>query len=116
MFPASGKNPLSLEEAAQVLAIELLKTDKNIHKEIADIIGAIELEGDNKSIERFCKKQYFKVITTNYDKLVEQLSGETECQSITPGLPIPRSPARVKVHHVHGSIDVPECLTRNYHE
>lgn len=110
LFPSSGLNPLALEESAQVLAIELQKKGKNIHQEIADIIRNIKLSGGNRSVETFCRNQSFQVVTTNYDKLFEQLSGEADCQSLTPGLPIPRSLARVKVYHIHGSVDVPEKM------
>ncbi|HTM81558.1 SIR2 family protein [Asticcacaulis sp.] len=107
LFPIGKINPLSLEEAAQVLAIELQTNDLGIHDEIAALIEAVKLGGDNTSIEEFCSLQSFRVITTNYDKLMEKLIGENDCLSITPGLPIPRSTARVKVYHVHGSVDSP---------
>jgi SIR2-like domain len=110
LFPAKGKNSLSLEEAAQVISIELSKTGKNIHTEIAKITNALELNGDNSAISDFLSTQFLKIITTNYDKLVEKLAGEKDCHSITPGLPIPRSQARVKIYHVHGSVDSPENM------
>jgi hypothetical protein len=110
LFPDDRKIPLSLEEAAQVLSIELSKNEKIIHHEIADIIRRVELSGDNSTVEEFCKKQKFTVVTTNYDKLMEQLCDEADCQSLTPGLPVPRSPSRVKVYHIHGSVDVPENM------
>ena len=110
LFPLGGKNLLSLEEAAQVISIELLKSDKNIHEEIAVRIGAITLKGDNSAIADFLSKRSFSVVTTNYDKLLEGLSGETDCHSLTPGLPIPRSESRVKIYHVHGSIDSAENM------
>lgn len=110
LFPSDGNNPLSLEEAAQVISIELLKKDKRIHPEIANLIKAIKLKGDNSSVSSFLSKRSFKVVTTNYDKLVEQIAGVADCHSLTPGLPIPRSDARVKVFHVHGSVDSPENM------
>jgi len=110
LFPKAEKHPLSLEESAQVIEIELLKKDKRIHQEVADLIREVKLDGDNDMVEEFCRKHSFQVVTTNYDKLMEELVGEAECQSLTPGLPIPRSEARVKVYHVHGSIDVPEKM------
>lgn len=110
LFPAGGNNPLSLEEAAQVISIELLKSDKNVHEEIAARIGAITLKGDNSAISDFLSIRTFKVVTTNYDKLLEGLSNEKDCHSLTPGLPIPRSQSRVKIYHVHGSIDSPENM------
>ena len=42
--------------------------------------------------------------------MAEELTGESECQSLAPGLPIPRSSANVKVYHVHGSIDSPDNM------
>ncbi|MFZ5736193.1 MAG: SIR2 family NAD-dependent protein deacylase [Pseudomonadota bacterium] len=110
LFPSSGRNPLSLEEAAQVIAIELLKQEKKIHQEIAARISSITLDKDIDEIRGFCESHRFKVVTTNYDKLMEQLCGTADCQSLTPGLPIPRSSARVRVYHVHGSVDVPENM------
>lgn len=110
LFPKDGKAPLSLEEAAQVISIELFKTDKNIHEEIAKRIQAIELKGDNSTIISFLTTKTFKVVTTNYDKLLESLAGVDGCHSLTPGLPIPRSQSRVKIYHVHGSTDSPENM------
>jgi hypothetical protein len=110
LFPAGKKSPLSLEEAAQVLSIELSKNDKNIHEEVAKKIGSLAPKGDNTTIESFLSKRTLKVVTTNYDKLVEDLAGAMDCHSLTPGLPIPRSQARVKVYHVHGSVDSPKNM------
>ena len=110
LFPAGGQSVLSLDEAAQVIAIELSKVDKKIHEEIATQIRAVALKGDNSAIQNFLTTRTFKVATTNYDKLIETLSGVTDCHSLTPGLPIPRSQSRVKIYHVHGSIDSPENM------
>lgn len=110
LFPSNGKNPLSLEEAAQVISIELMKEDKSIHNEIAKLIKPIVLHGDNSPISDFLSSRSLRVVTTNYDKLVEKLSGESDCHSLTPGLPIPRSSSRIKVYHVHGSVDSPDNM------
>jgi hypothetical protein len=110
LFPPDGNNPLSLEESAQVLSIELTRKGLNLHEQIAAEIRKLKLKGDNSVVELFCKSNSFRVITTNYDKLIEALCGDASCQSLTPGLPIPRSEARVMVYHVHGSIDVPENM------
>ncbi|MGE8401342.1 MAG: SIR2 family NAD-dependent protein deacylase [Delftia tsuruhatensis] len=110
LFPTDSSNPLSLEEAAQVISIELLKNENKIHEEIAGLIKAIEPKGDNSQISDFLSKRSFRVVTTNYDKLIEKLAGDSDCHSLTPGLPIPRSQARVKVYHVHGSVDAPENM------
>lgn len=110
LFPDDGKNPLSLEEAAQVISIELLNIDKNLNDEISNIISSIEVKGDNTAIVDFLSNRAVRVVTTNYDKLVEEIAGQKDCQSLTPGLPIPRSSSRVKVYHVHGSTDSPENM------
>ena len=110
LFPPGGKSLLSLEESAQVISIELSKIDKNIHEEIAARIQTLTLKGDISAIGDFLSKRSLKVVTTNYDKLLEVLSCEADCHSLTPGLPIPRSEARVKIYHVHGSIDSPENM------
>ena len=107
LFPDDGINPLSLEESAQVISIELQKVDKSIHEEIANEIKKLKLAGDNSVIADFLSKKSFKVITTNYDKLFEELAGESDCHSLTPGFPIPRSQARIEVYHIHGSTDSP---------
>lgn len=110
LFPDDGKNPLSLEESAQVIEIELLKKGKKIHEEIANNISKIGIGDGIDKVKSFLQNHRLKVVTTNYDKLMEKLCGESDCQSLTPGLPIPRSSARVRVYHVHGSIDVPDNM------
>lgn len=110
LFPAGGPNPLGLEEAAQVISIGLSKVERSIHDDIAEVVRQIQLKGDNSTLLKFLQKNSFRVVTTNYDKLMEELCGATDCQSLAPGLPIPRSSARVKVYHVHGSIDVPTSM------
>jgi hypothetical protein len=110
LFPSTGKNPLDLEEAAQVISIELTKIGKSIHQEIAAEIRKLTLKGDTTELVKFLAARSYKVITTNYDKLLESLAGDANCQSLTPGLPIPRSQSRVKIYHVHGSVDSPENM------
>lgn len=110
LFPEDGNNPLSLEEAAQVLSIEMLNSGKNLHEEISKIISSIDLDGNNSPVSDFLSSRACRIVTTNYDKLAEKLAGEGACQSLTPGLPIPKSSSRIKVYHVHGSIDSPENM------
>ncbi|AMJ96273.1 hypothetical protein AVL56_19445 [Alteromonas stellipolaris] len=110
LFPEDKPIPLTLEETAQVIAIKLVEVDKNIHEEVANIIAGVELAEDNEDVSSFFSEQKFRVITTNYDKLTEELAAKNLCQSLTPGLPIPRSSAHVKVFHVHGSIDSPDNM------
>lgn len=67
LFPEDEKNTLGMEEAAQVIAIELQKEGKSIHEEIAKEINLVELAGENSPIEDFLSKKAFRVVTTNYD-------------------------------------------------
>lgn len=110
LFPKNKANPLSLEESAQVISIELEKIDKKINNEIANIIKKLKLEGDNLEIADFFRNRSCKIITTNYDKLTEELIGKENCHSISRGLPIPRLSKKVKIYHVHGSIDSPDDM------
>ena len=111
LFPngENERNPLQLEEAAQVIAMEMTRADKSVYDEIAKLIEVIGVSASMPKLENFLKTRPFRVVTTNYDKLVESLIG-TECQSLSPGLPIPRSNSRAKVFHVHGSVDVPDRM------
>lgn len=110
LFPDDQKNPLSLEEAAQVISIQLSNEGKDIHSEIAEIIKNITPSEDSNEVFNFLKNQTYKVVTTNYDKLIESVVGDKDCQSITPGLPIPKAQAKAKIYHVHGSIDSPRDM------
>ncbi|WP_227269623.1 SIR2 family NAD-dependent protein deacylase [Roseobacter weihaiensis] len=109
LFPADGLPSLQLDEAAQVIGIELSKNGKSIHDEIAKLISDIELSGSYPETEKFLKERSYRIVTTNYDKLAETLA-EDDCQSLSPGRPIPRSNSRVKTFHVHGSIEVPRRM------
>jgi len=110
LFPASGKNPLPLEEAAQVIQIELSHIGVSLHAKIAELISNIQLAGDNSEVLSFIRDRSFDVISTNYDKLFEQLIGSGKCHSIAPGLPVPRVFSPIRVYHVHGSVDSPEQM------
>jgi len=110
LFPPRGESLLSLEESAQIISLKFTEQGTDIKEEIKKIIEPIELDGDIDEIRKFFEENSFRVITTNYDKLAEDLAGETRVQSITPGLPIPRSSTDVKVYHVHGSVDSAENM------
>ena len=60
LFPENEMRPLSLEEAAQVIEIELLKDGKKIHHEIAAIIEKVELGGERGAVEDFSKSRHFR--------------------------------------------------------
>lgn len=102
-----NKSALALDELAEVVSRRLKDRVLDIYDEIKKIIETLELSGDYENIEKFFKEQSFRVVTTNYDKLILKLCDDGECQAISPGMLIPRLSSKVKVYHVHGSIDVP---------
>jgi len=110
LFPKKKNNPLNLEESAQVIALSLRKNDMDINNEVAKIIKSVELKGDNDSIIEFFRKRKARVITTNYDKLIEEMAGNENCHSLFSGIPVPHRNRRVEVYHVHGSVDFPESM------
>ena len=59
LFPVSAPNPLPLEEAAQVIDIELQKNGRSAHDEIANLIRGLALVGDNKPIADFIDANSF---------------------------------------------------------
>lgn len=102
-----NKPILPLDELAEIISRKLKDKSLSIYEEIKKIIENLELDGNYKNIEIFFKEQSFRVVTTNYDKLILNLCEEGECQAISPGMLIPRLSSKVKVYHVHGSIDSP---------
>ncbi len=105
LFSEENPTGLRLEEAAQVIALELTRNGINLHEEVAKQIDKLKLGGNYKETKKFLSERALRIVTTNYDKLLEELVGD-DCVSLCPGRPIPRSEARTKVYHVHGSIDV----------
>ena len=89
----------------------LRNKDKNIYFEISSIIQKLKLseQSDIKNIKNFFRNQKFHLITTNYDKLAESLV-EDDFHSLSPGKPIPKSSAKTKIYHIHGSIDFPNDM------
>lgn len=110
LFPTSEKHPLTLEESAQIIGIEYAKQGLSIHDKAASYFTSLTPSGNVANIQAFFQNNKFRVVTTNYDKLAETLSTTPRTQSISPGMPIPKSSADVKVFHLHGSIDFPEQM------
>lgn len=106
LFPVGSSGPLQLDEAAQVINLELSKQDLDIHEAIAALIRTVEIDDCCPATRKFLAEREVRIVTTNYDKIAEIAAG-SECLSLSPGRPVPRSNSRVKVYHVHGSIDVP---------
>lgn len=100
---------LQLEEIAQILKVELKKQGESLHKLVAKQISEIALDCDIPKTQEFFTSHGFRILTTNYDKLAEELVGE-DATSVCPGKAVPRSDGRVKILHVHGSVDSPEHM------
>ena len=110
IFPtAKDAASLQLDEIAQVIKLELAKIGQSLHSCVAELIGKLKLDGTFPNAQKIFQEETFRVVTTNYDKLAEDLATEN-VKSVCPGRPIPRSDSRVKVLHVHGSVDVPERM------
>lgn len=109
ILPPKTQPGLQLEEAAQVIGIKLKKSGTTFHKAVSDQIGKLKLDCDLPETKQFFEKKTFRVVTTNYDNLAEDLAGDGVL-SVCPGRPIPRSDSRVKALHVHGSIEVPDKM------
>lgn len=111
LFGSRQVNRLSLPEAAQIIAIQRqLAGVESLHHKIASIIGGLAPQGDNSAVSNFLSTTSLDVVTTNYDKLLESLVHPDECTSIAAGLPVPRTMGRVRVFHIHGSVDAPSSM------
>ncbi|WP_282025319.1 hypothetical protein [Limimaricola cinnabarinus] len=65
LFPKEGENPLRLEEAAQIVEMDLAGQGKNLHEVIASKIKSIGLSGETESIKEFFSERSFRIVTTN---------------------------------------------------
>lgn len=110
LFPEDGKNPLSLEEAAQVIDLELKSTGTSIHSKIKDIISELKFDDSNTTIKDFFDTHSLRILTTNYDNLIEQITGKENSLTIAPGTPIPITRAHTKTYHLHGSVKAEEKM------
>ncbi len=60
LFPDGKAKDLSLEEAAQVIALKFILSGKNIYQEIEKIIASIELIHQLNIFKTFSKKTHLK--------------------------------------------------------
>lgn len=111
LFP-DDENILPLEECAQIIELELKKEGKNLREIIAKIIDDLEVDEDKsqKVREFFDEYENIKIITTNYDMLIENSIAPGECNSYCPGKHIPKRKRSIEVYHIHGSTDSPNDM------
>ncbi|MDC2826219.1 SIR2 family protein [Rodentibacter pneumotropicus] len=106
------QDSLNLEEKAQLISEKLKDKDRNksIYNEISSVISSLHLSDSGiDNIKNFFSNQKFRIITTNYDKLTEELIKD-DYNSFSPGKPIPKIEAKVDIYHIHGSIDSPNHM------
>ncbi|UXM95449.1 hypothetical protein N5853_02080 [Bartonella sp. HY329] len=58
LFPKDKPNPLNLDEAAQVIALELNKQGLDIHEEIANLSRAIPITGSYPKKKIFFRRKF----------------------------------------------------------
>jgi len=82
---------LPLEDCAQVLELAFLRERKDIREAIADKIKSFNIDvGSSEGIATFLRKhhQRIKLISTNYDDLIQHFILPDRCNSNYPGKPI----------------------------
>lgn len=97
---------LPLEDCARILELRFLKEKKDLREAISDEIRSYDVDkGSAEQISSFLREQKgLKIISTNYDDLVQQLLLPHQCNSNYPGKPITNRDGMLDVYHIHGSV------------
>lgn len=103
---------LPLEDCAQVLELMFLKEKKDIREAIADKIKSFSVDiAKAKAITAFLQAhQSLKIISTNYDDLIQRFILPEKCNTNYPGKPITQRDALIDIYQVHGSIEHPPSI------
>lgn len=103
---------LPLEDCAQVLELMFLKENKDIREAIADKIKSFSIDvKEGKAISDFLQvHQSLKVISTNYDDLIQRFVLPDKCNTNYPGKPITQRDSLLDIYQVHGSVDHPPSI------
>lgn len=106
----AGKLPL--EDCAQVLELIFLKEKKDFREAIADKICSFKIDVDSaESISEFLRKhQTVKIISTNYDDLIQQHILPGKCNTNYPGKPITQRNGLMDIYQIHGSVEHPPSI------
>jgi hypothetical protein len=101
----AGKLPL--EDCAQVIEIAFLKEKKDFREAIADKIRSYNLDIDSaKQIVSFLQNhQKIKVISTNYDDLIQKYILPDRSNTNYPGKPITQRNGVLEIYQIHGSVE-----------
>ena len=123
IFFSSKKRSLPLEDCAEILAEQFEIRGKVLKEEIANIIkkaskGSEEFQSPN-TVNFLQTISPLKVITTNYDLLIEKCLKKNSFQSYCPDKSILHESEARRIFHIHGSIEYPSGLvatTRDYYK
>ncbi|MGO1002025.1 SIR2 family NAD-dependent protein deacylase [Lysobacter sp. CA196] len=96
-----------LEDCAQILDIAFVRESKDLRETLAQLIGQVALHEPSAIVTRDFLRDNpsTTVVTTNYDRLLEQVLAADPCVSNFPGKPIARRSGAVQIFHIHGSIE-----------
>lgn len=111
LFP--GDNPLMpLEECASIIQVRMLSEGKCLHTEISKVIQKLKLGENADCVKKFVTNfPDLKIITTNYDELIEkELLEDGDSTTYSIGYPVNRQPKGVQIYHVHGSVKHPKKM------
>lgn len=110
----------SLEDCAQVLELMFIREAKDFKKHVAHHLSKLKASASAKTAKQFLEQHCnVKIITTNYDTLIETQLLPDDCNSHCPGRPIAKREGKLNIYHIHGSIDDPRSLiatTRDYYQ
>ncbi len=102
----SLKERLPLEDCARILELRFLKEKKDLREAISKEVQSYNIDEDaSEEIASFLKNhKTIKIISTNYDDLVQRLISPEQCNSNYPGKPITNRDGRLEIYHIHGSV------------
>jgi hypothetical protein len=103
---------LPLEDCAQVLQLMFLKENRDIRDAIADKIKSINIDvASAKVVTTFLQAHpTLKIISTNYDDLIQRFILPDKCNTNYQGKPITQRDSQLEIYQVHGSVDHPPSI------
>jgi hypothetical protein len=113
LFSAKGKkNVFPLEDCAQMLELAFKKEGKDFRATVSNIINSTHIDATaSKAASDFISKHNnLKIITTNFDVLVEREILKDVANVFYTGKPIPKRFKDANIYHIHGCVDFPEGM------
>jgi hypothetical protein len=100
---------LPLEDCAQVIELSFIREGKDFRGAIAEIVKAFSVDVvQGKHITDFIRSHTsLKVISTNYDDLIQRFILPDKCNTNFPGKPITQRDSALEIFQVHGSVEHP---------